>query len=306
MDTILFDSKTLAFRTYLKFTKESRNFLKSFIEYINSKPIHFESQKINQSIVFPSSKSEFDTLIEFLAEFLNLNTKNITVFNKLVKEGQDLVFKSESLLNESNLAPHIKHNLEEIKLREIEKHEIKFNMLSKSQAVNEYKVLIETIKNKNKCPITKLNPVFSSNFYEHMIFTLMKEKVIDNSSMDKDVIFHWVQNAFFFEKRNITTYNDSITKLNWIGTASRFTNWLFFIKTELVAYNQKNNTQFNDWMCMHFNIKNEQIKKGETNFKTIIRNMRGFEKINKSNHFCLENENEFYFSPKYPIVPKAH
>lgn len=306
MKDILFENKITAFRVYLKFSKESRNFLNQFIEYVNSKLINFESQKIHKSIIFPTTKSEFDTLLECLADFLYLNKSYDLVLKNLINEGMDLNFINESILNQSNLAPHEKHNFEEKKIKAIEDHEVKFNMISKSPEVNEYKQLIETIKKNYKCPISKLNPNFSTNFYEQMICNLINQNVISKKQLNKDEIYHWVQNAFFFEKKNVTVYNENLTKLNWISKTSHFANWMFFIKNELVTYNETDYTQFNDWMCMHFEIKGESIIKGVKSFSSIKKYLIEHEKDTKSNYFSISNNHIFNYTPKKAIVQKAN
>jgi hypothetical protein len=306
MKNILFENKIAAFRVYLKFSKESRDFLSHFIEFVNSKSLHFESQKIHQSIVFPASKSEFDTFLQSLADFLNLNNSYKIVLNNLIMEGKELNYMNESILNQSNLAPHIKHNVEVIKIREIENCEIKFNMLSKSTDVLEYKQLIETIKNSYQCPISKLNPNFSSNFYEKMINALLKHKLISSEKLEKYAIYHWVQNAFFFEKKNVTVYNENLTKLNWTSKTSLFANWMFFIKSELITYPEIDNTQFNDWMCMHFEIKGRPIIKGKKSFNSIKKYLIEHKKDAKSNYFSISKESLFNYNAKNAIVLKAY
>jgi hypothetical protein len=289
-------TKVNAFKVFLNFSDASKHFYIRFFDYVTSKTTDFESLNFHKAILFPMKKSEFDSLINYLNDLILEDNTNLNLFNDFIKECKDQSYLNEAILNNSNLAPNEIRNITTKKKLEIESSVIALGVTSHiNDDVSQYINLLETQIQKYKCPIYKLEPRFSPNYYEEMISLLIDKKFVDDTFFNKKTIYHWVQNAFYFEKDGVTRINENLHKLNWIAKNELLSDWLHLLKYELINYTKKDNSQLYDWIYMHVQFKGKPIIKKASTYNSIKKYLRDFQKEIKPHFFKNSAENKFIY-----------
>ena len=289
-------TKINAFKVFLKLSDASKHFYIRFFDYVTSKTTDFESLNFHKAILFPMKNSEFDSLINYLNDLIIEDNTNLNLFMDFIKECKDQSYLKEAILNNSNLSPNEIRNITSKKKSEVESSVIALGLTSHiNDDVSQYINLLETQIQKYKCPIYKLEPRFSPNYYEEMISVLIDEKFVADTFFDKKTIYHWVQNAFYFEKDGVTRINENLHKLNWIAKNELLSDWLHLLKYELINYTKKNNSQLYDWIYMHIQFKGQPIIKKASTYNSIKKYLRDFQKEVKPQFFKNSAENKFIY-----------